>query len=414
MDKRLLEARELIAQGKLDEADKLIKEIREAQDEQTDEVNPDEQPKDEQPKDDEADEVEPEENKDKSVDAERAKALEEDVDKLEKGEARSMENVKKINPTENVAEAEVRAFGEYVRSHGSVKAPELRDIKLEGVEAIVPVDRITQPVTLPETIVDLQNYINVVTVSTTSGSYPILETTNAVMNTVAELLENPKLAEPTFKNVEWKVETFRGYIPMSNEAIQDSDPDLVALIAKHLTRIALNTINKAVMTELLAKFAPTEVTSLDQLKTASNVTIDPAYNQRVFVSQSAFAQLDTLKDADGRYIIQPNVTMASGKTLFGKEVVVLPDAIFKNDTNDKLLFIGDLEQAITLFKRTEMTVRWQDHNVYGEMLAGAIRFDVVATDTKAGLMFKLGAIPNNVSTVTVANASEFPSGGAEA
>lgn len=132
------------------------------------------------------------------------------------------------------------------------------------------------------------------------------------------------------------------------------------------------------------------------------------------MSQSAFGQLDTLKDADGRYIIQPNVTMASGKTLFGKEVVVLPDAIFKNETDDKLLFIGDLEQAITLFKRTEMTVRWQDHNVYGEMLAGAIRFDVVATDTNAGLMFKLGAIKDNVSTVIVGNASEFPSGGAGA
>lgn len=412
MDKRMQEARELISKGQLDEAEKIINELR-AEREAESVEKPSEDNTEELQEDAETEEVaEENEHEAETLDEERASKAQEALEELEnkeKEERNAMTDVKKIKPTEEV-DKELRGFADYVRSHGTEK----RDIKLEGVEPIVPIDRITKPITLPETIVDLQNYVNLVTVSTTSGSYPILETTNAVMNTVAELVANPKLAEPTFKDVKWEVETYRGYIPMSNEAIQDSDPDLVAMIAKHISRIALNTINKAIMTELLAKFTATELTSLDQLKVASEVTLDPAYDQKIYVSQSAFAQLDTLKDADGRYIIQPNVSLSSGKSLFGKEVIVLPDAIFKNDANDKLMFVGDMNSAITLFKRTEMTVRWQDHNVYGEMLAGAIRFDVVATNTEAGLLFKLGAIENNVSTVIVGNASEFPSGGAGA
>lgn len=410
------EARELISKGQLDEAEKIINELRaEREAESVEKPSEDntedntEELQDEAETEEVAEENEPEAE---TLDEERASKAQEALEELEnkeKEERNAMTDVKKIKPTEEV-DKELRGFADYVRSHGTEK----RDIKLEGVEPIVPIDRITKPITLPETIVDLQNYVNLVTVSTTSGSYPILETTNAVMNTVAELVANPKLAEPTFKDVKWEVETYRGYIPMSNESIQDSDPDLVAMIAKHISRIALNTINKAIMTELLDKFAATELTSLDQLKVASEVTLDPAYDQKIYVSQSAFAQLDTLKDADGRYIIQPNVSLSSGKSLFGKEVIVLPDAIFKNDAGDKLMFVGDMNSAITLFKRTEMTVRWQDHNVYGEMLAGAIRFDVVATNTEAGLLFKLGAIENNVSSVIVGNASEFPSGGAGA
>ncbi|MRD22514.1 phage major capsid protein, partial [Bacillus thuringiensis] len=98
----------------------------------------------------------------------------------------------------------------------------------------------TQAITLPETIANLEQYVRTVNVSTTSGSYPILESTKAVMVSVLELVENPKLAEPTFKEVDWKVQTFRGYIPISNESLQDSDMDLAALVARHIMRIALN------------------------------------------------------------------------------------------------------------------------------------------------------------------------------
>lgn len=321
-----------------------------------------------------------------------------------------MGNVKKINPTENIEEQEVRAFAHYVRN--KERTPELRDIKLESVEAIVPIDRVTQAITLPETIANLEQYVRTVNVSTTSGSYPILETTKAVMVTVAELVANPKLAEPTFKEVDWKVETYRGYIPISNESIQDSDMDLVALIANHIMRIALNTLNTAIMAEVNRAFVATEVTTVDQIKDVINLEIDPAYNVKLYMNQSAFAKVDKLKDADGQYIVQPNITVGTGRTLLGKELVVLPDEIFKTDANDALVFIGDLYEAITLFKRTEMTVRWQDHQLYGEMLAGAIRFDVEAVNTEAGKMVKLGTMVDNIASVRVVNASEFPSAGA--
>ena len=404
MDEKLLEVRALIERGKLDEAETLLAELREAE--------PDtftEQPKDE-PKDEpkEAPKETPKgESKDEPKEEPKEESKSEAKEIEDKGESRSMDGVKKINPVESKEEQEVRAFAQYVRTHEHT--PELRDIKLESVEAIVPIDRITQAITLPETIANLEQYVRTVNVSTTSGSYPILESTKAVMVSVLELVENPKLAEPTFKEVDWKVQTFRGYIPISNESLQDSDMDLAALVARHITRIALNTLNQEIMKEVNAKFTAEEVTTVDQIKDVINLEIDPAYNVRLYMNQSAFAKVDKLKDADGQYIVQPNLTMGTGRTLLGKELVVLPDAIFKNDASDALVFVGDLHEAVTLFKRTEMTVRWQDHTVYGEMLAGAIRFDVEAVNTEAGKMLKLGAMVDNIASVRVVNASEFPS-----
>ncbi|MRC99811.1 phage major capsid protein, partial [Bacillus thuringiensis] len=94
------------------------------------------------------------------------------------------------------------------------------------------------------------------------------------------------LAEPTFKEVDWKVQTFRGYIPISNESLQDSDMDLAALVARHIMRIALNTLNQEIMKEVNAKFSATEVTTVDQIKDTINLEIDPAYNIRLYMNQS--------------------------------------------------------------------------------------------------------------------------------
>ncbi|MRB67804.1 phage major capsid protein, partial [Bacillus thuringiensis] len=76
-----------------------------------------------------------------------------------------------------------------------------------------------------------------------------------------------------FKEVDWKVQTFRGYIPISNESLQDSDMDLAALVARHIMRIALNTLNQEIMKEVNAKFSATEVTTVDQIKDTINLEI---------------------------------------------------------------------------------------------------------------------------------------------
>ena len=292
------------------------------------------------------------------------------------GEQRNMKQFKPSIDQEQES-AEVRDFIHFLRSG------EKRD-NVTSVEAdvIIPKDIVTQPVKLPETVVDLKQYTNVVKVPTAQGSYPILESATTKMIPVAELAKNPELARPTFLDVDYKVETYRGQIAISEESLQDSTPDLANIVAENNARIGLNTTNHAIA-EVLKTFEAKTIDGTDGVKDILNVDIDPAYNITVVASQSFFNKLDKLKDGQGQYILQNDITSPSGKSLFGRKVEVISDALLGAPGEAKA-FIGDVSQAVLFADRAQASVRWIDNEVYGQLLAISQRFDVVPADQKAG------------------------------
>lgn len=286
----------------------------------------------------------------------------------------------KFNPAvnENKESAEVRGFMEFLRSKG-----EKRDnVTSLGAEAVIPDDIVTQPVKLPETVTDLKQYANVIKVPSGQGSYPIVESATTKMISVAELEKNPELAKPNFTKVNYDVETFRGQIPISEEALQDSTPDLAALVAENNARIALNTTNDAIAT-VLKSFTAKSVDGTDGIKDILNVDIDPAYNVMVVASQSFFNALDKLKDNQGQYILQNDITSPSGKSLFGRKVEVVSDTLL-GAAGEANAFIGDVSQAVLFADRAQASIKFQQHDIYGTILMIAARFDVVQANAKAG------------------------------
>lgn len=274
---------------------------------------------------------------------------------------------------------EVRqAINEYVRSKGQT-----RDgfTSVDG-GALIPEELLT-PEKAPEDVVNLSNLVRVRKVNSGAGKYPVIKKSGSKMVSVAELEKNPELAKPTITEVTYNIETYRGYIPVSQEVIDDADYDVVGMIAEEIADQELNTKNAAIAAVL--KTAPAkEVTGLDGLKTVFNVDLKKVYNAKAIISASLYNELDTLKDNDGRYLLQTDITVASGKRLFGKEVVVLDDDMIGEEDGNLVGFIGDPKAFCTLFDRKRASVKWVDNNVYGQLLAGFVRFDVEATDTDAG------------------------------
>jgi len=82
--------------------------------------------------------------------------------------------------------------------------------------------------------------------------------------------------------------------------------------------------------------------------------------------------------------LQTDITVGSGKKLFGKEVVVLDDEVIGTLDGDLVGFVGDPKAFATLFDRKRASVKWVDNDIYGQLLAGFVRFDVVKTDVDAG------------------------------
>lgn len=309
--------------------------------------------------------------------------------KKKKGEKRNMgpeENVETRNfkPVEK-NNTEERAIGAYIKSKGI----EVRDgLTTEGAEAVIPIQRLTAPQEQPYTVPDLRQLANRVTVNTGSGSYPVLKATKAKMNTVEELQKNPELAKPEFLKIAWEIATYRGYIPISKEALDDSDQNLAGIVADHINKQSLNTSNGAIAT-VLQTAKPKTVNNIDGLKTIQNVELDPAYNVGYVVTQSFFNELDKMKDNDGRYLLQQDVTAASGYKLLGRQVTVIADDLLGKEKGDQVAFVGDVQAFVSFFDRAQATVRWTDNDVYGELLAGMIRFDVERTDEDSGFFVTL-------------------------
>lgn len=301
------------------------------------------------------------------------------INKKDKEEKRSMEVI--LNDKK---ETYTRSINQFIRTKG-----EKRDgLTTVGAEAVIPVDRITKPEKQPETVVDLRQHVGRVPVTTGTGSYPILRANKNKMISVAELAKNPALANPEFTKVNYEIETYRGYIPVSQESLDDSDIDLGGLVAESIQRQSLNTSNAEIAAKLQTATAKT-VTTIDDLKDIVNVAIDPAYNVKFIASQSFFNELDKMKDNDGRYLLQQDVTVASGYKLLGREVVVMADDVIGKTAGDKVAFVGDPSLFAKYFDRQQASVRWVDNDVYGQLLAGFVRFDVQVADNKAGFYVTL-------------------------
>ena len=387
-EEQIKKAHDLLSDGKFEEARSLVEAIKKQDAEELEkkasDKKPDEDKAVEEPKEQEPEKKEEKEPEKKQKDEEK-RSLE------QKGEEKNMEKVVLDGKEISQPETEVRGFLNYVRSHNpkmDLRAlPE--GVKSTDVGAIIPQDIVTKTKMLPETVVDLRNLVQTVKVSTPTGKYPILKSTEAVMHTVEELEANPDLDKPQFENVLYDVDTYRGQIPVSRESLDDSDEDLGALIGRHVQRIALNTANSKIVANLKTATAKT-VKNLDEIKTIINTEFDPAYNLQFVVSQSFYNEVDLMKDNEGRYLLQPSITAQSGKSLLGLNVTVLSDKLLAGEApNKKVAFLGDPAGFTSFFDRNEMAVRWQEHQHYGEILAAAMRFDVKTVDAAAGKFLTL-------------------------
>lgn len=317
------------------------------------------------------------------------KDLEEKKSKLEgeiaalEGELEELNSKKPSNDQRNKGgedEMEVREIiNDYVRTK---QVRQMEGFKVVDGGVLVP-EEVLAPYRQPEDVIDLSKMVKVVSVTTGSGTIPIIKKSTGRMVSVAELEENPELAKPTITDVDYKIETYRGYVPVSQEVIDDADFDVTGLIAEDISGQELNTKNDAIAA-VLKTATPKAVEGLDELKAVINKDIKKVYSVKLVISASLYNVLDTLKDKNGRYLLQDDITVASGKRLFGKEIVVLDDDIIGEADGDLVGFVGDPKAFAVLFDRKRASVKWVDNDIYGQLLASYVRFDVEKVDEDAG------------------------------
>ncbi|EJJ6354591.1 phage major capsid protein [Staphylococcus pseudintermedius] len=294
-----------------------------------------------------------------------------------------------------VTSQEVRDFKAYLESRDQdIKGGSL---KTDSGFVVIPEEIVTDILKLKEVEFNLDKYVTVKKVKNGSGKYPVVRQSEvAALPEVEELAENPELAVKPFFELAYDIKTRRGYFRISREAIEDSQIDVLKELKLWLARTIAATRNKAII-DVIQNGGPGEkggttklqtvvADGIDGLKDAVNLNVKPNYEHNVaIVSQTMFAKLDKLKDANGNYLIQPDVKEKSQQRLLGAKVEILPDEMLGEKGNEKLIF-GNLKDALVLFDRSQYQASWTDYMHFGECLMVAVRQDVRILDYKAAIV----------------------------
>ena len=265
---------------------------------------------------------------------------------------------------------EVTAFASAIRTVAKLN-------ETTGTEGgyTVPEDILAKIETLREAKFSLASLVGVETVTTNKGSRTFKTRAQATGFTLVG--EGGKIgasATPKFERVNYEIKKYAGYLPVTNELLEDSDASLTDTIITWLADESRATRNNNIRTAIATKEA-TAFTGLDDIKKALNVTLGQAFKAtaKVITNDDGLNYLDTLKDNDENYKLQVSpvdpmkLVLCAGATAV--PVVVVPNADLPTEGNKIPFIVGDLNEGIRLFDRKKLNIMTSNVASVGELNA---------------------------------------------
>lgn len=186
-------------------------------------------------------------------------------------------------------------------------------------------------------------------------------------------------ATPQFERLDYEIDKYAGYFPVTNELLEDSDANIANTLIAWIGDESRVTRNKLILDVVKTKTV-TALAGLDDIKKALNVTLGQAFKptSRIVTNDDGLQYLDTLKDVNGRDLIQPNPTdsaklqLRAGTTIVPIEV--LPNSDFPSDTATKgkrkiPVIIGDMKEAVKFFDRKQLSIMTSNIAAIGDLNA---------------------------------------------
>lgn len=220
---------------------------------------------------------------------------------------------------------------------------------------LVPQDISTTVRELRRETQSLEQLVNIEKVEKTEGSRVIEKNIDIVgFEAVDEEAVFPDMPDPDFKKISYKLKKFGGILKGTQEFYQATFSSIKGYIIKWIAKKGITTRNNLILKTMDDKKDGSKVTitNIDSLKDIINTKLDPAIlnGTQIITNQDGFNWLDKLKDENGRYILQPDITQKFDYLLFGKyPVIVFSNKQIKTNANKAPFYIGNLKEFITLF-----------------------------------------------------------------
>lgn len=314
--------------------------------------------------------------------AEKAK-LEEEIEDLQKQvdeQNRKAPTFKDVEQRGGKKLEERDAIAKFIRT-GQTRDIEGLKTTDSGSAALIPTE-VLKPHFLEKTRNPLLDLVQRVKVNSGSGKYPVIKKTDSKMASAEELKANPELGKPSISEIDYSIKTYRGYIPVSQEMIDDADYDIMSIVEDEVFNQGENTELSLVAT-ILKSATQADAAGFDGIKDIYNKKLKSIYKANIVVTQSMFAALDKVKDKNGRYMLQTDVASPTGYSFGGKTIYPVDDTVFGSE-GDMKFFIGDVSEFVKLFDRSQVSVKWVNNDIYGQLLGLFIRLDVKKVDAAAG------------------------------
>lgn len=244
----------------------------------------------------------------------------------------------------------------------------------------VPEDIQTQINTYREAKASLMDLVDVEGVTTNKGSRTYKKRAQQTgFSKVGEGGKIPGGKTPQFERIDYDIDKYAGYFPVTNELLEDSDANIASTLIAWIGDESRVTRNKLIL-EVINTKEKTAFANLDDIKKALNVTLGQAFKStsRVVTNDDGLQYLDTLKDSDGKYLLQPNpaqpmeMVLCAGATRV--PVFVVPNADMPSDIKTagkrKIpMIVGDLKEAVKFFDRKLTTITTSNIAMAGELNA---------------------------------------------
>ncbi|MCT3208510.1 phage major capsid protein [Limosilactobacillus reuteri] len=280
-----------------------------------------------------------------------------------------------------------------------------------GFGLTIPQDIQTAIHALIRSFATLQNYVNVEHVATNRGSR-VYENENDIkpMVKMDEGAAIPGADVAKLHIIKYLISDYGALYTLTNDLLNDTAENLLSYLTTQIAKKDALTRNLAIIDVMNKAPKKPTITKFDDIKDLSNNTLDPLIeNTSIFLTnQSGYNVLSKVKDAEGRYLIQPDPTQPDRYLLDGKLVVRVADKWLQDINGSHPLYFGDFKQAITLFDRQDMQILATnigggayETNTYKVRVID--RFDVQATDTGAMAVGSFKTVANQQATTPEAS-----------
>lgn len=300
-------------------------------------------------------------------DLEKAGALMDEVDALQK-KFETLERIEKAAkagvPAEDPKDEKkvetdaVKAFADAARAH-------FKDLN-EGTGAdggyTVPEDISTKINTLREEHFSLASLVDRETVTTLSGRRTYKQRSQHTGFTqVGEGGKIGKTGAPKFSVIEYVIKKYAGYMPVTNELLEDSDAAITDAMTTWLAEDSVATENTQILAKINEKDA-TALTGIKDIKKAINVTLSAfAGAVRIVTNSDGLQYLDTLEDKNGRPLLSPDpvkpMELYLSVGVRRIPVTIVPNEVMPSAESGAIPFImGSLFEYVKQFDRKQLTL----------------------------------------------------------